>query len=143
MAAKPLDGAEIGPAKVKVKTRLLPTTLPSIPVISTRLPPASPVGSENTGPATAGAGFQVFFTSPLVVGAGDSLSLSFVVDAVHTTEVIVSGSGTTLEFGTYFPARVFPTIGEPGIPQYYNSTGSAQSYNGTTTLAHMHPVQVA
>lgn len=106
---------------------------------ATGLSTVAPVGGADLVPVTTefGGGFEQFFTSALVVGTADSLSVSFVVDAVHTAQITVSGSGTTLEFGNYFPARVFPTLGTPGVPQYYSSAGTADNYNGSIVLAHM------
>ena len=98
----------------------------------------APVGGADfvTVMSTLGGGFEQFFTEPLVVTTADELSLSVLVDAVQTTQVTVSGGGTTLEFGDYFPAVVVPTLGAPGSPQYYTSQGTANTYNGSLVLPH-------
>lgn len=109
------------------------------PASSTGLSSIAPAGGAALVPVTTtlGGGSSQYFVTPLVVGSGASLSLSLVVDAVQTTDVIVSGSGTVLEFGDYSPVRIFPTIGDPGVPQFYNSLGTAESYNSSLVLPHL------
>ena len=106
------------------------------PASGTGLTTAAPLGGAAFVPVTSilGGGFEQFFTEPLVLGTADVLSLAALVDAVQTTQVTVSGGGTTLEFGDYFPAVVVPTLGAPGAPQYYTSQGTANSYNGSLVL---------
>lgn len=106
------------------------------PASASGLTSTAPVGGADFVPFTSefGAGFEQFFTTPLIVGTADVLSLAVLVDAVQTVQVNVSGGGTTLAFGNYFPAVVVPTLGAPGAPQYYTSQGTADSYNGSLVL---------
>ena len=107
--------------------------------------PGAPGGLSNTAPAGGadfvsvtsefGWSFLQYFSSPLVIGSEDSLSISLAVDAIQTTRVTVSNAGSTLEFSDYFPAVVFPSIGAAGSSQYYTSTGTADSYNDSLVLA--------
>lgn len=101
---------------------------------ATGLSSIEPAGGAALVPVTTefGGGFETFFTAPLVIGSGAGpVQLSFVIDAMHTADVTVSGGGTTLTFGDYFPARVFPTIGDPGTPQYFSSLSNGDSYNNS------------
>src|SRR5438094_981152 len=74
-------------------------------------------------------------TTPLVV-TDQPVSLSVVIDAVQTVQLTSSG-GTPPTFGTYFPAYVFPSIGGVGKPQYYTSSGTADTYDDSTVLANI------
>lgn len=45
---------------------------------------------------------------------------------------------TTIQLVTRaFGAWIFPTIGDPGVPQFYNSLGTADSYNSSLVLPHL------
>jgi hypothetical protein len=85
--------------------------------------------------STLGGGSEQFFAEPLVVAEGEELSLAVVVDAVQTATITVDGA--TLTFGDYFPAYVFPSIGSPGVAQYYTSSGTADTYDDSAVLANI------
>jgi len=107
--------------------------------------PSAPTKLSSTAPAdgaafvpvtaTLGTAFQQFFSTPLVV-TDQPVSLSVVIDAVQTVQLTSSG-GTAPMFGTYFPAYVFPSIGGVGKPQYYTSSGTADTYDDSTVLANI------
>ncbi len=107
--------------------------------------PSAPTKLSSTAPAdgaafvpvtaTLGTAFQQFFSTPLVV-TDQPVSLSVVIDAVQTVQLTSSG-GTPPTFGTYFPAYVFPSIGGVGKPQYYTSSGTADTYDDSTVLANI------
>ncbi|HUS65157.1 MAG TPA: hypothetical protein VMZ28_11470 [Kofleriaceae bacterium] len=84
-----------------------------------------------------GGGAEQFFAEPLVVEEGDTVSLAVVVDAVQSATIEVSDGGDTLEFNDYFPAYVLPTLGSAGTPQFYTSSGTADSYNDDLVLANI------
>lgn len=86
---------------------------------------------------TLGGTAEQFFSTPLVVEEGDEVTIGMVVDAIHMSEITASNGGDTLVFGSYFPAFVFPTVGAPGVPQYYTSAGTAHSYNDSLVLANI------
>ena len=107
--------------------------------------PAAPTLLSSTAPtdgaafvsvtATLGTSFQQFFSTPLVV-TDQPVSLSIVVDAVQTIQLTTTG-GAAPAFGTYFPAYVFPSVGGVGAPQYYTSSGTADTYDDATVLANI------
>src|SRR5438046_10562521 len=107
--------------------------------------PSAPTKLSSTAPAdgaafvpvtaTLGTAFQQFFSTPLVV-TDQPVSLSVVIDAVQTVQLTSSG-GTAPMFGTYFPAYVFPSIGGVVKPQYYTSSGTADTYDDSTGPANI------
>jgi hypothetical protein len=109
-------------------------TDPSVP---TKLSSTAPAGGASFVPVTAtlGTAFQQFFSTPLVV-TDQPVSLSVVIDAVQTVQLTSSG-GAPPTFGTYFPAYVFSSIGGVGKPQYYTSSGTADTYDDSTVLANI------
>jgi hypothetical protein len=107
--------------------------------------PASPTKLSGTAPTGGaafvtvatpfGATFEQVFTTPLVLAENGSVSLAVVVDAIQTATITVNGSVLTLN--DYFPAIIFSSVGSPGIPQFYTSSGTADSYNDDAVLAHI------
>jgi hypothetical protein len=107
--------------------------------------PDSPTRLSGTAPGggaqpvsvafTLGGGAEQFFPQPLVVEEGDTIALAIVVDAIQSATIEISNGGADLEFNEYFPAYLFPTLGTAGAPQYYSSSGTAESYNDDLVLA--------
>ena len=92
--------------------------------------------SSGNGGTSAGAAFS----TPLELGAGTSLSLAVVLDAVQTVEVVVTGGVPAFNAtSTWVPAVVFPTLDQPGRVSYYTSAGSA----GTIDVASHVPLVTA
>jgi hypothetical protein len=107
------------------------------PAAPTKLSATAPAGGAAfvPVPVTFGAAFEVFFAAPLVV-TDQPVSLSIVIDAVQTVQIRLAG-GATPAFGQYFPAYVFPAVGGVGKPQYYTSSGTADTYDDTAVLANI------
>lgn len=112
--------------------------------------PASATGLSATAPAGGAAfvpysrplgatGVEQQFPAPLVVGSGDTISLSVVMDAVQTVILDVSGGGTVLAFNgsSWSPVNLFPTLGAPGVARYFTTAGTADSYNDSVVLANI------
>ena len=104
--------------------------------------PGSPTGLSTSAPA-GGAQFasfvvpgpggqgdvltaQTFFTSPLVVAAGGSVSLDIVEDMIHTAFANVSGGVASFDTSLPLPAvQLVPSVSGAGRVEFYSPTGTA------------------
>src|SRR5206468_2715959 len=104
--------------------------------------PGSPTGLSASAPA-GGAQFasfvvpgpggqgdvltaQTFFTSPLVVAAGGSVSLDIVEDMIHTVFANVTGGGASFDTSLPLPAvQLVPSVSGAGRVEFYSPTGTA------------------
>ena len=106
--------------------------------LSATAPAGGPASIAYTRPLGM-TGVEQAFATPLVVAAGDTVSLAIVLDAIQTLDVRVSGGGTTLAFGdmNQIPVNIFPTLSTPGVARYLTSAGTAGSYNDSSVLANI------
>jgi len=104
--------------------------------------PASPTGLSTTAPA-AGPQFasfvvpgpggqgdvltsQTFFTTPLVVSAGGTVTLEIVEDMIHTLFANVSGGTASFDTSLPLPAvQLIPSVAGAGRVEFYSPTGTA------------------
>ncbi len=69
---------------------------------------------------------QTFFTSPLVVAAGGSVSLDIVEDMIHTVFANVTGGGASFDTSLPLPAvQLVPSVSGAGRVEFYSPTGTA------------------
>lgn len=106
----------------------------SDPGSPTGLAPTSPAGGPQfasfTVPGPGGQGTelnaQTFFTSPLVVSAGDSVTLDIVEDMIHTVFANVTGGVATFDTSLPLPAvQLVPSVSGAGRVEFYSPTGTA------------------
>jgi hypothetical protein len=104
--------------------------------------PGSPTGLSTTPPA-GGAQFtsftvpgpggqgdvltaETFFTSPLVVSAGDSVALDIVEDMIHTVFANVTSGAASFDTSLPLPAvQLVPSVSGAGRVEFYSPTGTA------------------
>jgi len=104
--------------------------------------PASPTGLSTTAPA-GGSQFvsfvvpgpggqgdvltsQTFFTTPLVVSAGGTVTLDIVEDMIHTVFANVSGAAASFDTSLPLPAvQLIPSVTGAGRVEFYSPTGTA------------------
>ncbi|HUE29261.1 MAG TPA: hypothetical protein VMR79_00195, partial [Verrucomicrobiae bacterium] len=104
--------------------------------------PGSPTGLSTSAPA-GGAQFasfvvpgpggqgnvltsQTFFTSPLVVAAGGSVTLDVVEDMIHTVFANVTGGVASFDTSLPLPAvQLVPSVAGAGRVEFYSANGTA------------------
>jgi hypothetical protein len=106
----------------------------SDPGSPTGLAAAPPVGGPQfasfTVPGPGGQGTvltaQTFFTSPLVVSQGDSVTLDIVEDMIHTVFANVTGGVAAFDTSLPLPAaQLVPSVAGAGRVEFYSPTGTA------------------
>lgn len=107
----------------------------SDPASATLLSTTPPVGGAAFVPYICEKGCgglpPAMLAQPLVLGTGDSISVSIVVDLVHTISTTVSAglvSFDSVVASHLVPILVYPTPGAPGKAQNLNTIGTAQNY---------------
>lgn len=84
--------------------------------------------------------FGYALTEPLVINAGDTVSLSVVADMTHTAYLQIAAGAPRFEdsFG-FIPMYLFATVSDVGSAAYYTSVADAGNYNRSTLAAPQGP----
>jgi len=98
--------------------------------LSTTAPPGGAAFASFTVPGPGGQGnvltSQTFFTSPLVVQAGTSVTLDIIEDQIHTVFANVTGDLPSFDTSLPFPAvQLVPSVSGAGRVEFYSPSGTA------------------
>lgn len=104
----------------------------------TKLSAAEPIGGAHlvdvTPPIDQEAlRFGYALTEPLVIEAGDTVTLTVVADMTHTVYAVAEAGVMRFEDRfSYAPMYLFATVGTVGATGYYASVATAENYNRST-----------
>jgi len=106
-------------------------TDPSSPTgLSTTPPPGGAQFASFVVPGPGGAGnvlsLETFFTSPLVVDSGTSVTVDVVDDMIHTVFANVAAGSASFDTSLPLPAvQLVPSVSGAGKVEFYSPTGTA------------------